>query len=95
MGRDRNGSRCNAKGVAAMGEEVNVLALVKEDQRYIFLYDEVSVDELLQTLGRYAADPELNFSWYDAAVMSQRVRALRRGTAKTSCDDHNHYRKSA
>ena len=36
-----------------------------------------SADQLLQTLGRYAADPELNFSWYDAAVLSQRIRSLR------------------
>ncbi|MBB02190.1 MAG: hypothetical protein ACE37I_18725 [Rubinisphaera brasiliensis] len=61
-----------------MSQEINVLALVKDDQRYVFLYDEASHDQLLQTLGRYAADPELNFSWYDAAVMSQRVRALRK-----------------
>lgn len=60
-----------------MPQEINVLALVKDDQRYVFLYDDASHDQLLQTLGRYAADPELNFSWYDAAVMSQRVRTLR------------------
>jgi hypothetical protein len=42
---------------------VNVLALVKDGERYVFLYDENSVPTLLQTLGRYAADPELNFSW--------------------------------
>jgi hypothetical protein len=56
---------------------INVLALLKGDQRYVFLYDDRSADQLLQTFGRYAADPELNFSWYDAAVLSQRVRRLR------------------
>ena len=61
-----------------MAQDINVLALVKDDQRYVFLYDDASHDQLLQTLGRYAADPELNFSWYDAAMMSQRVRALRK-----------------
>ena len=61
-----------------MAQEINVLALVKDGQRYVFLYDDNSHDQLLQTLGCYAADPELNFSWYDAAVMSQRVRALRK-----------------
>ncbi len=55
---------------------MNVIALVKDGERYIFLYDEKSIPQLLQTLGRYAADPELNFTWYDAAVLSQKVRRL-------------------
>ncbi|MEZ5947973.1 MAG: hypothetical protein R3C12_01795 [Planctomycetaceae bacterium] len=67
-----------------MAQEINVLALVKDNQRYVFLYDDASHDQLLQTLGRYAADPELNFSWYDAAVMSQRVRALRKHYSQNS-----------
>ena len=62
-----------------MQQSVNVLALVKDGERYVFLYDEKSVSTLLQTLGRYAADPELNFSWYDAAVLSQKVRRLQNG----------------
>lgn len=61
-----------------MSQGVNVLALVKDSERYIFLYDEESSEELLQTLGRYASDKELSFTWYDAAVLSQRVRRLRR-----------------
>jgi hypothetical protein len=28
-------------------------------------------------MGRYAADAELSFTWYDAAVLSQKVRRLR------------------
>ena len=55
---------------------INVLALIKGEERYVFLYDDRSTDQILQTLGRYAADPELSFSWYDAAVLSQRVRKL-------------------
>ncbi len=83
------------RGVPGMGEEINVLALVKDGHRYIFLYDESSHDELLQTLGRNAADPDLNFSWYDAAVMSQRVRALRRDKQKETTQPESFYRKSA
>lgn len=59
-----------------MSSSVNVLALVKDGERFVFLYDETSIAPLLQTLGKYAADPELNFSWYDAAVLSQKVRRL-------------------
>lgn len=57
-----------------MDEEVNVLALVKGEQKYIFLFDDHNRVETLRTLGRYAADPQLDFSWYDAAVMSKKIR---------------------
>ncbi len=60
-----------------MKREVNVLALVKDGERFVFLYDEESIDTLLEQLGSFAADPELSFSWYDAAVLSQRVRKQR------------------
>lgn len=64
-----------------MDDGVNVLALVKNGERFVFLYDDESASTLLQTFGKYAADPELEFSWYDAAVMSQRVRAIQRERA--------------
>ena len=54
----------------------HVVALMKDGERFVFLFDASSISQLLQTFGRYAADPELNFSWYDAAVMSQRVRKI-------------------
>ncbi len=60
-----------------MGRAVNVLALVLDGHRYVFLYDDDSVENVLATLAEYASDPELDFTWYDAAVLSQRVRKLR------------------
>jgi hypothetical protein len=56
---------------------MNVLALVKGSERYVFLYDDDSLRPLLQTLGRFAADPDLSFTWYDAAILSQKVRRMR------------------
>lgn len=53
---------------------MNVLALVKGSERYVYLYDDDSRLQLLQQLGRHAADKELSFTWYDAAVLSQKVR---------------------
>ncbi|MGQ0636104.1 MAG: hypothetical protein ACT4QC_15945 [Planctomycetaceae bacterium] len=64
-----------------MDRAINVVALVKDQERYIFLYDQESAPTLMQTLGRFAGNPELSFSWYDAAVLSQRVRRLSRETA--------------
>lgn len=60
-----------------MSKAVNVLALVRDGHRYVFLYDDASVDTVLNKLGEYATDPELEFTWYDAAMLAQRVRRLR------------------
>lgn len=57
-----------------MTQDINVLALVKGEERYIFLYDDDHKSDALKTLGRFASNPELSFSWYDAAVLSQRIR---------------------
>jgi hypothetical protein len=57
-----------------VSQDINVLALVKGNERYIFLYDDASRAEALRTLGRYASNPELSFTWYDAAVLSQKIR---------------------
>jgi len=57
-----------------VSQDINVLALVKGAERYVFLYDDSSRAETLRTLGRYASNPELSFTWYDAAVLSQKIR---------------------
>lgn len=57
-----------------MTQDINVLALVKGEERYIFLFDDERRSDALRTLGRFASNPELSFSWYDAAVLSQRIR---------------------
>lgn len=70
--RDTTG--CMEAGVT--GEEINVLAMIKGEERYIFVYNDQNRVEMLRTLGRYAADPELSFTWFDAAVMSKKVREM-------------------
>ena len=62
-----------------------MLALVRDEHRFVFLYDDRSIDTLLATLSDYASDPELEFTWHDAAMMAQRVRALLEGQP----DDEN------
>ena len=57
-----------------MNDDINVLALVKGRERYIFLYEDSQRAEALRMLGRFASNPELSFTWYDAAVLSQKVR---------------------
>jgi hypothetical protein len=59
-----------------MPREVNVIAVIKPGtEKYLFrLYDETPATraELNQVCGRYAADPDLKFTWYDAACVVQR-----------------------
>jgi hypothetical protein len=57
-----------------VSQDINVLALVKGEERYVFLYDDASRAETLRVLGRFASNPDLSFTWYDAAVLSQKVR---------------------
>jgi hypothetical protein len=57
-----------------VNQDINVLALVKGAERYVFLYDDSSRAETLRMLGRYASNPDLSFTWYDAAVLSQKIR---------------------
>ncbi len=67
-------SRADGRRPPTVNEDINVLALVKGTERYIFLYDDNNKAETLRTLGRYASDPDLSFTWYDAAVLSQKIR---------------------
>jgi hypothetical protein len=57
-----------------MARDINVIALVKGQERYIFLYDDARRNQLLEVFGKFASNPELSFTWYDAAVLSQKVR---------------------
>ena len=57
-------------------EQVNVIALVRGEEHYVFVFDPKRRTELLRLLGRYAADPTMSFNWYDAAVLSQKIREL-------------------
>jgi len=52
----------------------HIIAIVKGQERYVFSYDDESRAEVLRVIGRFASNPELSFTWYDAAVASQRVR---------------------
>ncbi|MFL5329552.1 MAG: hypothetical protein ACJ8C4_11615 [Gemmataceae bacterium] len=55
-----------------MSREVNVLALLKGHERYVFIYDDESHEELLQTVRDQAADPELSLTWFDVTVLTRK-----------------------
>lgn len=63
----------------AVPTELNVLALVKGAERYVFVYDDLSQTELLDTFRDQAADPELSLTWFDATVLAQKAREQAQG----------------
>jgi hypothetical protein len=70
-------------GGASVNDDINVLALVKGKERYVILYEDSQQADALRTLGRYAANPELSFSWYDAAVLGKKIRSEARGRQRS------------
>ncbi len=57
-----------------MGREFNVLALIKGEERYVYVYDDASRVPLLETFRTQADDPNLSLNWFDAAVLTQKAR---------------------
>jgi hypothetical protein len=55
-------------------QEFNVLALVKGEERYIFVYDDESRHDLIDTFRNQAADPKLSLNWFDALVLTNKAR---------------------
>ncbi len=52
---------------------LNILALVRGNDRYMIVYDAESKAEALRQLGRWASDYQLNFTWIDAARLSMEL----------------------
>jgi len=60
----------------------NILALIKGEERYVFVYDDDSRQPLLEAFEAIAANPELAFTWYDAAVLTEKAHEQAR-----SCEE--------
>ena len=56
-----------------MRREFNVLALIKGEERFVYVYDDDSRDTLISAFRDQAADPRVNFSWFDAAVLTEKA----------------------
>ena len=57
-----------------MNGKFREIVLQKGRETYLFRFDDASHRAFLKVLGRFAADPNLSFSWYDAAVLCKRAR---------------------
>ena len=47
----------------------------KGDERYVIIIYRGQHAEALRLMGRWASNPDLSFTWYDAAMLSAKVRA--------------------
>ncbi len=54
--------------------DLNVLALVKGTERFVFVYDDASRELMLDAVRDAAADPRLSLTWYDAALLVERAK---------------------
>ena len=53
--------------------DLNVLALIKGTERFIFVYDDASRREVVAAIRDAAADAGTAFNWFDAAVLTERA----------------------
>ena len=67
--------------------DLNRIRYDQDCERYIIRFDGESSDVLLQTLGEMAADKDLNYTWYDAAILSQRIRKMREETLQSASQE--------
>jgi len=56
-------------------KSIEVLAIKKGADTYAFIFDSARRGEITRTFGRFAANPELNFDWADAARLTKRIVA--------------------
>jgi hypothetical protein len=55
-------------------DDILVTAIAKGSEQYVFIYSNRTIPEVLKTLGKFAANPELSFSWLDACRASMKIR---------------------
>jgi hypothetical protein len=65
-----------------VGREFNVLALIKGEERYVYVYDDASRVPLLEAFRTQADDPNLSLNWFDAAVLTQKAREQAAGAPR-------------
>jgi hypothetical protein len=63
-------------------QEFNVLALIKGEERYVFVYDDASRSALLELFREKAADAACSLNWFDAAVLTEKAWEQAQAQAK-------------
>ena len=51
-------------------------ALVRDGEVWVVVWPPDRSDAALRVVGQWAANPDLRFTWYDAAAMCRQIRSL-------------------
>lgn len=54
--------------------EINIRVAERQGEYYAVYYTDRERGEALRTLGRWASDPDLSFTWRDAAAVVERMK---------------------
>lgn len=72
---------------------LNIVGVQRKDdgEVYVFIYDclDESRKECLRTLGEFAGNPDLSFSWPDAGILSKRIEDFRKKQERVRREGHN------
>ena len=66
--------------------DLNVLALFKGGERFIFVFDDESRDDVRDAIRDAAADPAVAINWSDAAVLIERAAQTAEPTEEHPAD---------
>jgi hypothetical protein len=53
-----------------------LLAFEKGREKYVWVFTDAQKHNVLRSIGRFAADPDLSLTWDEAAMLSKQVRAM-------------------
>jgi hypothetical protein len=54
--------------------ELNVLALLKGNEQYVYVFEDGSRSDLIDAFRDHAADPHLSLSWLDVATLTAKAK---------------------
>ena len=58
-------------------DTLRVVSLTRAGETYLWLYHPAREREALRSMGAAASNPELSFTWIEAAILAARVAGMR------------------
>lgn len=55
---------------------LHLVVLERDGESYWFRFETSRREEAIQRIGRMASDPELSLTWFEAAVLAQKIRSV-------------------
>ena len=57
-----------------MNASINVVTHYKVTERFVFRFDDANRSQILKEVAHLAANPQIDFTWFDAALVSNKIR---------------------